>query len=623
MRITKVKLDNYVCFYDAPEFELGPGINFVVGKNNSGKTALLDALTLKRRSPHRSLVTDPDPDLSGYARVFTRHWIEYNFDFNDVIRYLRRQHNQSSPQPIGINPGVFWLLRRGHLSDAEVNQHLEQLRSNGLTLQCNHDGKSESDGYLNEIDMESFFHNESGKIPSEFTLVTLRVDSEGGESLKRTTNVSFSNQPDYAQAIWKEFWNSHLDRSWRADAHRVPDTSTEVANKDLLCADFSNLAQVLSNLKSGPSDPYQEYVSCVRAVLPEVHDVFLEPVADEDGRVAIQVADDPSVRDNPHLARQLAECGTGVAQILAMLYVVVSSRKPRVLIIDEPNSFLHPGAVRELFAVFQKYNHHQYIVATNTPAAIMSVQKKRILLVEREDMRSTVKSVDVTNNSELEAMLKSIGTRRSDIFGMDAVIWVEGKTDEQCFKLIMDAKGGLPDGILVQALVNATDLDSKKHARLALQVYEKMSGSIGIQPTALGFLFDGDNDGVHDALQSSSDHQFCYLPRQNYESYLLDYPDIIAGVLRCEQSAVEEWIEKNRGAKKYYAQESDVAEEGWRLKIDGAKFIENLFDSVSDGSIRYNKVKHGEALTRRILEKHPGSFTEIVDLIKEILQKNE
>ena len=43
MRITKVKLDNYVCFYDTPEFELGPGINFVVGKNNAGKTALLDA----------------------------------------------------------------------------------------------------------------------------------------------------------------------------------------------------------------------------------------------------------------------------------------------------------------------------------------------------------------------------------------------------------------------------------------------------------------------------------------------------------------------------------------------------------------------------------------------------
>ena len=48
MRISKFKLNNYVSFYDqnAQDIELGPGINFIVGKNNSGKTALIDALRI-------------------------------------------------------------------------------------------------------------------------------------------------------------------------------------------------------------------------------------------------------------------------------------------------------------------------------------------------------------------------------------------------------------------------------------------------------------------------------------------------------------------------------------------------------------------------------------------------
>ena len=37
MRITKVKLDNYVCFLKTPELELGPGVIIIVGANNSGE----------------------------------------------------------------------------------------------------------------------------------------------------------------------------------------------------------------------------------------------------------------------------------------------------------------------------------------------------------------------------------------------------------------------------------------------------------------------------------------------------------------------------------------------------------------------------------------------------------
>ena len=45
MRITKVNLNRYLGFYYSRAFELKSSVSFIVGKNNSGKTALIRALS--------------------------------------------------------------------------------------------------------------------------------------------------------------------------------------------------------------------------------------------------------------------------------------------------------------------------------------------------------------------------------------------------------------------------------------------------------------------------------------------------------------------------------------------------------------------------------------------------
>src|SRR6266436_4536067 len=60
MRFTKFSVTNFRSFRDGPTFDLAPGLNVLVGQNNAGKTALLDALTLKfGHEPHRSIRTIP------------------------------------------------------------------------------------------------------------------------------------------------------------------------------------------------------------------------------------------------------------------------------------------------------------------------------------------------------------------------------------------------------------------------------------------------------------------------------------------------------------------------------------------------------------------------------------
>jgi predicted ATP-dependent endonuclease of OLD family len=58
MYISKIRVKDYKCFRDSGDIEFKPGINIIVGQNNSGKTTLLEALEIKIRDiPHRSLKT--------------------------------------------------------------------------------------------------------------------------------------------------------------------------------------------------------------------------------------------------------------------------------------------------------------------------------------------------------------------------------------------------------------------------------------------------------------------------------------------------------------------------------------------------------------------------------------
>ena len=98
----------------------------------------------------------------------------------------------------------------------------------------------------------------------------------------------------------------------------------------------------------------------VRYVIPNIKEVSVRAI---DGtRVQVRVSNnDPHTSHERHML-PLSEGGTGVGQVLAILYVVLTSNEGRVIAIDEPNSFLHPGAARRLMEVLKEHPEHQFII---------------------------------------------------------------------------------------------------------------------------------------------------------------------------------------------------------------------------------------------------------------------
>src|SRR5208283_5819881 len=91
---------------------------------------------------------------------------------------------------------------------------------------------------------------------------------------------------------------------------------------------------------------FRELNKQLNAILPQVRWVSVRSVDQSQVEIVVWAHDPESQRED--LAVPLLESGTGIAQVLAILYVVMTSERGQAIIIDEPQSFLHPGAARKL-----------------------------------------------------------------------------------------------------------------------------------------------------------------------------------------------------------------------------------------------------------------------------------
>ena len=277
-------------------------------------------------------------------------------------------------------------------------------------------------------------------------------------------------------------------------------------------------------------------------------------------RALLWNVDPDTERDD--LAVSLSESGTGVGQVLAMLYVAFASRSPRTIIIDEPQSFLHPGAVRKLFEILKGYPQHQYIVTTHSPNAVTAADPGALFLVRKEGEESVVEQLNVSEAKDQTRFLREVGASLSDVFGADDVLWVEGPTEEECFPLILsEVVGRRLLGTKVVGVLSTGDLEGKR-SRDVYRIYGRLSEGGGLLPAAVGFVFDREGRSEKDRqdLARESGGLVAFLPRKMYENYLLN-PGAIAAVVSGVEGfretgvaadEVEGWIRGSRAGTKVF-----------------------------------------------------------------------
>jgi len=602
MHISKVQIENYKSFLSSPEIHLLPGFNVIIGQNNAGKTALAKSLSLSFNNDlHRSLRTVPTPttSLTGFSEIK----ISFELTQNELREILKNSFRIINIPADG-----------NRTPETQVRKFLREVSQDTINIAGLFYG-----GEFRQVSLNNFDEVEN-------TDQALRFEVELPDGMINLLEQNYRGL-DKNNIFSRKLAQILRSRIYFFDAERLNIGRSRVEPNATLASNASNLPQVLHYLLTSNENRWQRYKRLVNTIFPEIKGISVPPISENEAHILIWTIDPGTERAD--LAIPLSESGTGIGQVLAILYVVVNSNEPRVIIIDEPQSFLHPGAVRKLFEILKLYPQHQYIITTHSPTAVTAANPQTLIVVRKEDAESTIEVVDVTETQKLRLFLSEIGARLSDVFGADNILWVEGPTEEQCFPLILSKIAKQPLlGTAIMGVVHTGDFEGK-HSKTIFEIYERLSEGKGLLPPAIGFIFDreGRLEADQKELIYKSGGRVSFTPRRMYENYLLN-PQAIAAVASeiegfrdspVTAEEIQNWIADNGWNRKYFegkVAEKDRKRELWLEKVHGAKVLEDIFIQLSDTRVKYEKIGYGLSLTQWIIENSSGDLQEIADLIK-------
>ena len=227
----------------------------------------------------------------------------------------------------------------------------------------------------------------------------------------------------------------------------------------------------------------------------------------------------------------------------------------------------------------------------------------------------------------LRTFLAEIGARLSDVFGADNILWVEGRTEEECFPRILRRSGRPLLGTAIVGVLQTGDFEGRR-SKTTVEIYERLSTGSGLLPPAIAFIFDREGRSEADQEDLRRRGKIHFTPRRMYENYLLN-PEAIAAIASntadfrtspLTEGEVLAWLDRARWNARYFeALPLERTFDAWLREVHGAKLLGDLFNQLSEHRVNYDKVQHGVALTDWILEHVPEDLREIGDLVERAL----
>ncbi|HAO09648.1 MAG TPA: chromosome segregation protein SMC, partial [Planktothrix sp. UBA8407] len=562
MYISKFQIFNYKSFKDSTLLEFKPGINVIIGQNNVGKTAFLEALELSFSDhPHKNIRKLQPQKKGKFIPINSSSSVNIalNFDKFDVYSLIEKDQ-------IGIlandkntlydsGEGLI-LFQKWIESSDSLEIFVEDYNSDSCTIQL-----KDFPEILNSLVFHIIQEVKYGITKNEkFNLVTTNDELCLDFQEKQ---YKFGCDTQTFNSILFEYFKNKI---YRFESERFHIGSCSTGTDSKLRPNARNLAEVISQLQTqGNKNIYQKFNSYINIIFPDIKSVsaklnpktLLTQKHDEyEVLVWSPEADEQDIKD---FALPLSQCGTGVSQVLAILYVVVTASEPQVIIIDEPQSFLHPSAAKKLIEILKEFPQHQYFIATHSPQIITAANPATIVQLSYIDGETKAQIIDAKQTAQLRSLLDELGVSLSDVFGADNILWVEGQTEKKCFPLILDKLTDIKlRGTQILDVQNTGDLEGK-YADLVFDIYHNLSGGNTLFPPAIGFILDeeGRPEEKKKDLQRRSKkngNKLEFLTRKLYENYLLE-PEAIAHVINQEdcsrdqplsENEIQSWLDDNK-----------------------------------------------------------------------------
>lgn len=192
------------------------------------------------------------------------------------------------------------------------------------------------------------------------------------------------------------------------------------------------------------------------------------------------------------------EMGGGMqnAIVLAVLRAFEETRRQgAIILIEEPEMFLHPQMQRSLYAAIERLGEtNQVIYSTHSPHFVSIPDYRNVALIRKDPERGTVveQSTLEATDARFEKLRQLIDSQRSELFFAKRVLVVEGDTE----KLVIPAFAKREQVDLDAAGGTIVEAGGKR----GLMEFAELAISFGI-PT--GIVYDRDSSEIADKIEET------------------------------------------------------------------------------------------------------------------------
>jgi predicted ATPase len=599
MHLKRLTITNYKSFFEPKEFIFEPGFNVLLGANSSGKSSVMEAIYFHelQNSPHRSVLNVINQDtLLNDAPTAELCFVGKAEEFCKLV---------SPGQDLFIGIGE----QSGHFYTQDIESLKHRISTEALMLGIK---VNPSTAQLAKITFEGW--------PAAWrplnAVAGASVFSVRTSDMEVTAPGSCSLNPEDISQLCSKIQS----KIYKFSAERAVQPTSGHSSNELL-PNCANLAFCISQLQNSDHVLADRLMGLLNRIFPTVHRVGAP--MNGSGMFELRIQTTPTNLNRRDLTVPINQVGTGVGNALAMLYVVLTAQTQRIILLEEPNSFLHPRALRELLAILAEIGgKHQFFVTTHSSDVLRTINASTVTLLEHDGQQTKIQQTAGSKLHELRAGLIDLGIRLTDLHGCDEVIWVEGETEEAIFpKLLRHYFPEKAQGIAVLPLHSTGDFEARKFkTKKVAEIYKRLSEGTFLAPPMVAITLDREtrSDTEIQRIKDDCGDKVHFLPRIMLEDFLLD-ADAIAALLSQE---LNETVTSQHVQEVLTKYQKDVA---CSLKSKNPKgspphaamVLEKVFQEMA--TREYRKTSDGPQLTDWLLANRPHHFDELHGWFKKFL----
>lgn len=268
-----------------------------------------------------------------------------------------------------------------------------------------------------------------------------------------------------------------------------------------------------------------------------------------------------------HTARQqmmkpIDQMGKGMRSIymLSLLetYADEKDRYPGIIVIEEPEIFLHPQMQKRTGEILYRLSQsNQVIFSTHSPNLLPNFNSRQIRQMVRDENGNSA----VCDTTDISRILDDLGYTANDLMNVDFVFIVEGKQDksrlplliQQYYSEVYDKEGRL-SRIAIITTNSCTNIRTYAHLKYINQVYLREQflmirdgdgkDSTELKQQLCRYYEDRGREDV-DKLPRVTEKNVLILKYYSFENYFLN-PKVMAelGIVESEEAFYEIFLEK-------------------------------------------------------------------------------